>query len=214
MLVQVRKSKCLIVTVKQKASLKMVKNYSILDRHREPSKSDLSRKRKINSNPPSGKRRSSGSYGLKEPKVKPSQRVSEFPNELLIVSAVGRLFCEACRETLSVKRSTIMNHIKSSKHAESKLKLENKHSRELCIPEALQRYDKMSQPKGQTLPSDQQVYRVKVMMTLLRAGIPISKLDILRDLLEENALRLTDTRHMLDLIPFIMEQERSKIKED
>ena len=46
--------------------------------------------------------------------------MSEFPNEELVVSDVGRLFCKACRETLCVKRSTISNHIKSTKHVESK----------------------------------------------------------------------------------------------
>ena len=35
----------------------------------------------------------------------PSQRVREFPNEQLIVSPIGKLFCRACRETLCVKRS-------------------------------------------------------------------------------------------------------------
>ena len=62
---------------------------------------------------------------MKEPKIKPLQRVSEFSHEKLIVSAVSRLFCKVCRETL--KRSTIFNHIKSIKHAESKLKLVKRH---------------------------------------------------------------------------------------
>ena len=39
----------------------------------------------------------------------------------------------------------------------------------------------------------QQVYRVKVLTCFLRAGVP------LRKLLEENAMRLTDRRHMSDL---------------
>ena len=53
----------------QPESSEKLRTVSILDRLQEPSKSDLTRKRKIHSNPPSGKRRSSGSYGLKEPKV-------------------------------------------------------------------------------------------------------------------------------------------------
>ena len=95
----------------------------------------------------------------------------------------------------SVKKSTIFNHIKSTKHAESKLKLAKKQAREIDIADALNKYDESTQPKGQTLPEDQRVYRVKVMMAFLRAGIPISKLEFLREILEENALRLTDTRH-------------------
>ena len=51
-------------------------------------------------------------------------------------------------------------------------------------------------------------------MAFLRAGILISKLEYLRDILEENALRLTDTRHMLDLVPFVLEEEKSRIKRE
>ena len=65
---------------------------SLLDRLRSPTASDLARKRKVHCNPPTGKRRSSGRHGMQEPKIKPSQRVSEFPNEELTVSALDRLF--------------------------------------------------------------------------------------------------------------------------
>ena len=44
----------------------------------------------------------------------------------------------------------------------------------------------------------------------MRAGIPLTKLEFLRDL-EEKALRLADTRHMYDLIPFILVTEKTKI---
>ena len=52
------------------------------------------------------------------------------------------------------------------------------------------------------------------MMAFLRAGIPISNLEYLRDILEENALRLAVTRHMLGLVPFILDKERCRIKEE
>ena len=61
------------------------------------------------------------------------------------------------------------------------------------------------------MPTDMQVYRVKVVSTFLRAGIPLSKLDLFR---EENAYRLCDRRHMSDLIPFVLQQEQAKIKEE
>ena len=35
-----------------------------------------------------------------------------------------------------------------------------------------------------------------------------------RDLLEENSYRLSDNRHMSDLIPFVLQQEQAKIKEE
>ena len=72
---------------------------SIFDRLRVPPALSLARKRKIGVNPPppKGKKRSSG-QALKAayvPKgITPSQRVSEFPGEQLVVSA-GKLFCRA-----------------------------------------------------------------------------------------------------------------------
>ena len=58
------------------------------------------------------------------------------------------------------------------------------------------------------------MYRVKVLTAFLRAGIPLAKLVHFWDILKENALRLTDSSHMLNLIPFILEQEKSKVKEE
>ena len=45
----------------------------------------------------------------------PQQRVREFTNESLTVSQ-GHLFCTACRERLSLKRSIIKNHVQCTKH--------------------------------------------------------------------------------------------------
>lgn len=53
-----------------------------------------------------------------DPKVSPKQRVREFSGEKLM----DRLFCYACREQLSLKRSIIANHIRSAKHTASKQK--------------------------------------------------------------------------------------------
>ena len=98
---------------------------SLLDRLRAPTTSELSRKRKVLSNPPKGKKRSSGSCGLKtKVNVHPSVRVSEFPGEELSVS-MGKLFCKACREQLSVKQSSVKSHIKSVKHVNGKAKIKD-----------------------------------------------------------------------------------------
>ena len=77
------------------------------------------------------------------------------------------------------------------------------------IAQALARHNKVVHLKRETLPEQQQVYLVKVVTALLRAGIPLSKLDRFRDLLEENSFRLADNRHMFNLIPFIVKEEES-----
>ena len=59
---------------------------STLDVLRPPTRSELTRKRKVDSNPPpKGKRRARGE-GSTEPKtVSPRQRIDEFPDERLTV---------------------------------------------------------------------------------------------------------------------------------
>ena len=53
-------------------------------------------------------------------------------------------------------------------------------------------------------------------MALMKAGIPIRKLDCveLRALLEENGYRLPDSRHVLDLVPFILKQEKDLLRSE
>ena len=74
---------------------------SLLDVLRAPQASELTRKRKIDCNPPTGKKTSRG-QGSSEPKsVTPKQRVNEFPDECLTVSRGGKLFCEHSLSSVS-----------------------------------------------------------------------------------------------------------------
>lgn len=183
---------------------------SLLSRLRSPTPSEFARRRKICKNPPPrGQRRSRGADGPKS--VKPERRIKEYPGEPLTVSN-SKLFCRACREELSVKSSSVKNHLSSKKHQEGKKKIEKKEAREQDIVQALQRYNKDCHPRGETLPESQQLFRVKVVRAFLQAGVPLAKIDHFRDLLEENGYRLSDRRHMLDFVPFILREEESQIK--
>ena len=75
-----------------------------------PQPSDLMRPRQVKPNPPLGKkghiRTSSNSKS-----ISPNQRLKEFLNEALTVSA-GKLFCTACREELAGKASVLKLHFK------------------------------------------------------------------------------------------------------
>uniref|UniRef100_A0A1X7TX16 U1-type domain-containing protein n=1 Tax=Amphimedon queenslandica TaxID=400682 RepID=A0A1X7TX16_AMPQE len=177
---------------------------SLLDRLRPPNMSELGRKRKIHSNPPPpvGKKRSIQNFHKSDPKsVSPSQRVKDFPGEELLESA-GKLFCRACRETLAVKRSVVRNHIASKKHQDSKANLKTKKAKEQDIANALHAHDAETHRKGETLPDEVSVYRVKVAMTFMKCGIPIMKCGQpdLRSLLEDGAYRLTDPRCCISLL--------------
>ncbi len=72
-------------------------------------------------------------------------------------------------------------------------------------------YDKQEHPTGGTLSAQERVYRSKVRIAFLKAGVPFTKLDHFRDILEENAYRLSDRRGMSNLIPFILSEERERI---
>ena len=56
--------------------------------------------------------------------------------------------------------------------------------------------------------------RVTVVPSFLCAAVPLNKLECVRDLLEERAWRLTDRRHISDLVPFILKEEQSRIQEE
>ncbi len=79
---------------------------------------------------------------------------------------------------------------------------------------SLKKYDSSGRHESDTIGDAHRVYRIKVLMSFMRAGVPISKLKYFRDILEENSMRLTDPSHMLQLVPFVLEQEKSLIKEE
>ena len=51
----------------------------------------------------------------------------------------------------------------------------------------------------------------RLCLPFLKAGVPLNKIEAFRELLEENALRLTDRRNMHDYIPFIHQEEESRV---
>ena len=55
---------------------------------------------------------------------------------------------------------------------------------------------------------------MKVVEQFLRAGIPLAKVDSLRSLLEEGALKLTHSSHLADYIPVIHGEEKKQIRRE
>ena len=181
---------------------------------RAPQPSDLARSRQVKRNPPVGRKRHQPSKTSHDPKsVSLHQRLREFPNEALSVSA-GKLFCTACREELALKVTVIRQHLKSNKHTLGKERLQRKDGQEKDIAEAFAAYNEKEHLAGETLSKDTQVYRIKVVSTFLKAGVPLNKLDTFRELLEENGPRLAGRRSLSDLIPFIREREVAQIRRE
>ena len=108
----------------------------------------------------------------------------------------------------------LSGYIQSAKHTAGKSRLENQKKKDKEIAEALRSHDAVHNPKGSTLPDNQRVYRVKVTRTFLSAGVPLNKIPLFRELLEENGFRLTDRRRLSDTVPLILQQEKEKIRNE
>lgn len=89
-----------------------------------------------------------------------------------------------------------------------------KEAREKNIAHMLVQHNDETHLRGETLPEQQQVYRIKVVTAFLKAGVPLSKIESFRELLEENAYRLTDRRNMYDYVPFILKDEENRIRQE
>ncbi len=76
----------------------------LLDQLKCPTASDLARKRKIVTNPPQKLKRSKGAIAAEPKKILPRTRITEFPSQHFS-EKLGKLFCDACREILFLKKS-------------------------------------------------------------------------------------------------------------
>jgi len=150
---------------------------SLLSVLKAPNMSELSWKRKVMKNPLIGKKRAHSKCQSNSNKIKPQQRVKEYPEEPFIVS-FGKLFYKGCREELPLKKSSISYHIKSTKHSGGRKRLEQQKVKDQDIAQSLRRYNEEVHARGETLPELQQVYRVKVVKTFLQAGIPLSRVGV------------------------------------
>ena len=77
-----------------------------------PEKASISRKRKVQTNPAEKKRNVRGSV---DPNVSTWDRVNEFKDQCL-TTVSGNLRCDACREALSKKKSSVKKHVSPIKH--------------------------------------------------------------------------------------------------
>ena len=91
----------------------------------------------------------------------------------------GKLFCNACRQTLSTKKSVLKIHVPSKKHQDGKQKMKRYKLTELTIGEAFKR-EESSNSKDSTLPMEEYAYQLEVVTQFLKASIPIAKTDMLR----------------------------------
>ena len=169
-----------------------------------PDKANISRQRKVQTNP-AGMKNIRGTVG---PNVSAWERLKEFKDDYLTVVS-GKLRCDACKETISKKKSSVKKHILSQKHIKSKDVIKKSKMKDQSIRGLMAR---SSKAKGSTLPEDMRLYRYELVETLLKAGIPLSKTDIMRPFLEKYGHRLTSRSHLAEFIPLILKKEKDTVK--
>ena len=116
------------------------------DTEDRPVPSSIARDRSLHST--SGKSKQRGNSNTV--KVPLHERVRQFPDENFIVRE-GKLFCSACRQILSTKKSVLKVHVSSKKHQDGKQKMKRSKLREQTIAEAFKR-EESCKSKDSTLP--------------------------------------------------------------
>ena len=140
------------------------------------------------------------------PRRSTHDRIAEFPGEYLSVSA-GKLYCTACDLTISIKHSIVKAHVNSQRHVQGKesKKRAKLHPQAITISWKKFSSESTSDLAGSGLSqavSEDVVRRANVVEAFLKAGIPLSKVDCLRPLLESGYGRLTYHSHgSADSIP-------------
>ena len=130
-----------------------------------------------------------------------------FPNQSLAVEN-GKLRCKACKYDCSLRLSSLKTHLSSVAHKE---KVE-KYFDSLVDDDDLAGlitcfYEKNPDTQGATVATDTHVYRWHVMESLMYAGIPYAKADMIRPLLERASHPLTDSGNLgRTYIPLIQER--------
>ena len=149
----------------------------------------------------------------KEPKVDPSVRVAEFPDNSLCVDG-GKLFCMACTKVLSLRKVTIKAHcVQSNTHQKNMAKYIETLSDDDQIRILISKhFEEKPNERGHTIAPDVHVYRWRVCETLMYAGVPMAKIDMLRNLLEREGHALSDRSEMsATYIPQIEDREIKRI---
>lgn len=119
------------------------------------------------------------------------QRLEQFKHETLKAIRDNVIFCQPCKEEVSVKMSDLNAYVSSRKHKLNKEKLAKTNKREEDIAKALSKYDQEKHPKGETLPTSTRVFKVKAVQAFLKSGTPSNRMEYFRDVFEEAGMTPT-----------------------
>ena len=167
----------------------------------KPASASISRKRNIPVNEGKYKQPESGTSTSTSTSTSPSgkgnttcawDRMKGNPKQHFAVVS-GSLRYNACSETLSLKKSSMDKHIKSSKHTNGVARIAKDKKQSQSIVECLKRRDMREHPSGSTLPADIRLFR---------------------PLLEKYGHRLTHSTNLREIIPAVLEKEKDKLRSE
>lgn len=133
-----------------------------------------------------------------------------FPNEHLAIDPTSKrsVLCRACKKPYPLIRSSLVAHCLSSKHKQAKEKMIESTTNDSFVRRLLEDYFQAHPlAEGASLPADIQVFRFRVVESLLGNGIAMAKANNLRTLLERSGLALSSSSHLSCLIPPVLERE-------
>ena len=76
----------------------------------------------------------------------------------------------------------------------------------------MHKYDSTVHPVGEGLAESTRIYRVNVITAMIKAGLPVKKIDCFRSLFEEHTFSLTSSTNLCQIIPLVHKIEMDKIK--
>ena len=76
---------------------------------------------------------------------------------------------------MSSKKSSTEAHVRTKKHEKGKDHLKQKAATEMDIAQALKLFNNEQHPVGETLSESVRVYRVRVLMQMLKCGVALAK---------------------------------------
>ena len=187
--------------------------------HTGPSLASHERKRAMRQNPPPKGQRStkrSGERKTPEPKKETAKaRIARHPKEELQLIRGDTIFCRACKQEISAKHANFHSHLSSQKHKNRVEEIRKRTGEDTRINTFIADYYAANPNEaGSATPAEVLLFRWTVVESFLQSGIPLTKVDELRTLLELTGQPLTHRSHLRSFIPKILSKEMDLIKEE
>ena len=173
-----------------------------------PQLAAMERDRAISQKRPAQERQGvAGKHKRSETDVSIQARVKQYEGQMLVVSR-GQLHCSACTVHVQNIKSTIDAHVGTAKHKANVEKAQQRagQARDLHA-ELVSYYMEHPDEQGSSVAPEIAVYRFLVVQAFLAAGIPLSKVEDLRGLLERYGHPLTTVGNLRQLVPKVEAKE-------